>query len=83
MCGKMYKEIREIDISDVPFIQLRFDDKKRLSNHWKEYIINRLRHDMNKGFWINQIPFFYISSSHHIRIFDTTMINNKGERIDK
>ena len=70
------------DTEDVPFIQIRFSDKRKsIPVEIKEYVMERIVHDMKKH-WEIYIPFFYQQIGSVIRIFDTTKLDNDGHRID-
>lgn len=80
---EMYKK-NDIDLTDVPFIQLRFTDKcKRVNGVLKDYMIYRIWGDLENNFTKDEIPFFFIQSGDHIRIYNTDMMNSNGKRIDK
>jgi hypothetical protein len=77
-----FKSEKNIDLDGVPFIQIRFSDKRKsIPTEIKEYVMERIVFDMKK-YWEIYIPFFYQQIGNVIRIFDTTKVDEDGHRID-
>ena len=79
----------DVDLKDVPFIELKLNPEKTksLTNYWTEYLIERLKYDLDtlfpmSDYHIHKIPFFYIGGGKCIRIFDTNLLDSNGKKID-
>jgi len=73
-----------VDLENVPFISLVFKDSvKRVHSTFKDYMMYRIWGDLKLNFDDDDIPFYFICGTQDIRMFNTDILNSKGERLDK